>query len=185
MKSDQSSKRVTRSMAKKINNESEVADPRKALFAAIQARGAKEEAPKSPEVADPRQALFAAIKNRQKKESSAEDDEGSSPSDVEYTPGVHRLQEFVNKSAAVLSLAAQDQDAAIRACKVRCRLSIAVYHGVSVSVILTTNAFHHHTGPCRLLWRRGRRTSSCTPTSSPFRVCIFAGKCRQEVRRES
>ena len=82
MKSDQSSKRVTRSMAKKINNESEVPDPRKALFAAIQARGAKEEAPKSPEVADPRQALFAAIKNRQKKESSAEDDEDSSPSDV-------------------------------------------------------------------------------------------------------
>ena len=113
MKSDQSSKRVTRSMAKKINDESEVEDPRKALFAAIKARAPKEEPPS----ADPRQALFAAIKNR--KQDAQEDNAEANDSNTEYTPGVKRLQNFINHSKTVLSLADGDQDAAIRACKVR------------------------------------------------------------------
>jgi hypothetical protein len=103
MKNDQSSKRVTRSMAKKIDKESEVEDPR------------NEEAPKPM---DPRQALFAAIKNRKNQDEN--DDDGSPPSNVEYSKGVQRLQEFLNHSKTVLSLADRDKDAAVRACKVRC-----------------------------------------------------------------
>ncbi len=116
MKRDQSSKRVTRSMPKKIKNESEVDDPRKALFAAIQSRK-KEESPKKPHT-DPRQALFAAIKNQTKGESPGKDCD-SSASEVTHTPGVHRLQKFLSHSKSVLSMAERDQDAAIRACKVR------------------------------------------------------------------
>lgn len=118
MKRDQSSKRVTRSMTKKITDESEVADPRKALFAAIQSRKEKPESPKSPpESSDPRQALFAAIKK--KGAASNEGGESSPKSDVKYSPGVDRLQNFLNRSKTILSLAGQDQDAATRACKVR------------------------------------------------------------------
>ena len=91
MKNDQSSKRVTRSMAKKINNESEAEDPRKALFAAITARATKKEEP----AADPRQALFAAIKSR-KQESAEDNNESIDTADTEYTPGVKRLQDFLS-----------------------------------------------------------------------------------------
>ncbi|KAL9184842.1 hypothetical protein ACHAXT_002619 [Thalassiosira profunda] len=128
MKRDQSSKRVTRSMSKKMADEGEGGDPRKALFAAIQARGAGEEAaPKSPpkeEGGDPRQALFAAIKNRTT--GASPDEEGDSPakSNAKHTPGVHRLSKFLLHSRETLSLAGQDQDAAIRACK-----GLAVYCG--------------------------------------------------------
>ena len=118
MKNDQSSKRVTRSMAKKIDDEGEVEDPRKALFAAIKARAPKEE--KAPP-ADPRQALFAAIKNR--KQDTSEGSDETDTCKTEYTPGVQRLQDFLNHSKTVLSLAESDQDAAIRACKVRHVLS--------------------------------------------------------------
>jgi hypothetical protein len=118
MKNDQSSKRVTRSMAKKIDKESEVEDPRKALFAAIKARAPKETNEEAPKPMDPRQALFAAIKNRKNQDEN--DDDGSPPSNVEYSKGVQRLQEFVNHSKTVLSLADRDKDAAVRACKVRC-----------------------------------------------------------------
>ena len=119
MKSDQSSKRVTRSMAKKIEDESEPEDPRKAMFAAIKARNSQEndEPKKSPVTDDPRQALFAAIQNIKKKESS-DDEEGDASSNVELSRGVHKLQKFLNHSKTVLSLAEQDLDAAIRACKV-------------------------------------------------------------------
>lgn len=120
MKRDQSSKRVTRSMSKKIDEESKVADdPRKALFAAIQSRGSKKEDESSPS-SDPRQALFDAIKNQKKGEPTNAGDGCSSPtSDVKYTPGVHRLQKFLIHSKAILAAAEKDQDAAVRACKVR------------------------------------------------------------------
>ena len=119
MKNDQSSKRVTRSMAKKIKDQCEVEDPRKALFAAIKSRGAQErdDSTKSEENTDPRQALFAAIKSRNKQEVSNEESI-SSPSNVEYSRGVRRLEDFLDHARTVLSLAEQDQDAAIRACKV-------------------------------------------------------------------
>jgi hypothetical protein len=108
MKRDQSSKRITRSMSKKIENEISINDdPRGALFAAIKSRSSKNQDD------DPRNALFAAIKNKQIPQSADTDEE--SPS---YTPGVHRLQIFLNESKSTLALAEKDQDAAIRACKV-------------------------------------------------------------------
>lgn len=117
MKRDQSSKRVTRSMSKKIKDESDVGDPRKALFAAIQSRG---DASPTPETSDPRQALFAAIKNKKKDESTDKDCTTQESSNVKYTPGVHRLSKFLIQSKSMLSRAEKDQDAAIRACKVCC-----------------------------------------------------------------
>ncbi|KAL3786593.1 hypothetical protein HJC23_008189 [Cyclotella cryptica] len=122
MKNEQSSKRVTRSMAKKIHDESEVEDPRNALFAAIKARGSKEN-DGTAENNDPRQALFAAIKNR-KKQNEPDEDDKSPASSIEYSRGVQRLQDFLNHSKTVLSFADCDQDAAIRACK-----GLAVYCG--------------------------------------------------------
>lgn len=135
MKNDQSSKRVTRSMARKIHEESEVEDPRKALFAAIKARAPKEDSPS----ADPRQALFAVIKSRKQ---DVSEDTGENDSKTEYSPGVKRLQDFLNHSKTALSLADSDQDASIRACKVR--LSIAqqftsFLHTSYTSLVLVTN----------------------------------------------
>jgi len=128
MKRDQSSKRVTRSMTKKIIDESEVGDPRKAMFAAIQARKAKHDSPQlePPVSADPRQALFAAITSKKNSATATSDNNDDSPasSDVKYSPGVHRLQKFLSHSKTILSLAERDQDAAIRACK-----GLAVYCG--------------------------------------------------------
>ena len=118
MKRDQSSKRVTRSMSKKIKDDSNDDDPRKALFAAIQSRGK----PPPPATSDPRQALFAAIKNKNNDESSDKEDASSTPSsDVKHSPGVQRLQKFLSHSKTILSLAERDQDAAVRACKVSYR----------------------------------------------------------------
>ena len=116
MKRDQSSKRLTRSMSKKIEDEISINDhPRGALFAEIKSRSSKNEDD------DPRNALFAAIKNKQIPQSADIDEE--SPS---YTPGVHRLQIFLNESKSTLALAEKDQDAAIRACKVCTVLSVVV-----------------------------------------------------------
>jgi hypothetical protein len=95
-------------MSKKIGNEISINDhPRGALFAEIKSRSSKNEND------DPRNALFAAIKNKQIPQSADTDEE--SPT---YTPGVHRLQIFLNESKSTLALAEKDQDAAIRACKV-------------------------------------------------------------------
>ncbi len=99
-------------MTNKVDEESEVEDPRKALFAAIKSRVPKEETPPP----DPCQALFAAIKSR--KENAPGDSIDTSGSNKDYTPGVQRLQDFLNHSKTVLSLANADQDAAVRACKV-------------------------------------------------------------------
>lgn len=142
LKNDQSSKRVTRSMPRKINNESEVDDPRRALFAAIKSRVPKEEA--SPP--DPRQALFAAIKSR--KENASGDLDGTNEPNIEYTPGVQRLQDFLSHSKTVLSLADADQDAAIRACKVR------ISACVLISIILLSDPalFLCNPGTCIVLW---------------------------------
>jgi hypothetical protein len=116
MKRDQSSNGLTRSMSKKVSDK--VDDPRTALFAAIQSRGSKKNGESPSSISDPRQALFAAIKN--KKSANNTETHGDSPaSDVQYSPGVHRLQRFLNDSKSILSLAEKDQDAAIRACKVR------------------------------------------------------------------
>jgi len=128
MKRDQSSKRVTRSMTKKIKEESssgEVNDPRNAMFAAIKAQGVSKEKsdPSKPaESSDPMQALFGAIKSRNKS-STTTDTSGDSPP-VKYSPGVLRLEEFLTHSKTILSFAEQDQDAATRACK-----GLAVYCG--------------------------------------------------------
>lgn len=124
MKRDQSSKRVTRSMSKKITEETGsggASDPRKALFAAIQARGGSEQksdSSKPTENGDPMQALFGAIKSRNKDPTTTGVADDPPSSDVKYSPGINRLQEFLTHSKTILSLTDKDQDAAIRACKV-------------------------------------------------------------------
>jgi SOS response regulatory protein OraA/RecX len=117
MKRDQSSKRFTRSMSQKMSDENYAEDPKGALFAAIKSRGSEKTNP-LPTHNDPRQALFAAIKSK-KNADAAETDEESPSSDVLYSPGVHRLQKFLTHSKSILSIAEKDQDAAVRACKVR------------------------------------------------------------------
>ena len=115
MKKDQAPK-TTQSVQKK-ENVGEAADPRKTLFAAIQARGASDgdSSSKPPAPVDPRQALFAAIKNK-----------GAEPSNnvvapatnVEYSRGVKRLESFLWKADKTFSQTERDQNAAIRACRV-------------------------------------------------------------------
>ena len=135
MKHDQSSKRLTRSTSKKIADENRVDNPRTALFAAIQSQGSKKNAPSSN---DPRQALFAAIKNKNNAE-TAETDEDSPASDVQYSPGVNRLQKFLNYSKSILSLAEKDQDVAVRACKVR-KMTVKSLQSPSIILINVTFA---------------------------------------------
>ena len=123
MKRDQSSKRVTRSMSKQIKDDSTgaVVDPRNAMFAAIKSRGGSKgnnDSPKPAGSGDARQSLLGAITNKKKGAMSDTDGDSSPSYDVKHSPGVHRLQEFLTHSETILSLAEQDQDAAIRACKV-------------------------------------------------------------------
>jgi len=131
LKRDQSSKKKSAgSLPKKAKDQGEAADPRTALFAAIKSRGSPADAkPKAPP--DPRQALFAAIKS--KKDSTNAVQEESIESNITYTPGVGRLQSFVDHSKSVLSLTEEDQDAAVRACKVSSPLH-ATIHRNKVSI---------------------------------------------------
>ena len=112
MKKDQAPKPAKGTQKK---DEDEAVDPRKALFAAIQSRGTDgDESSSKPAPVDPRQALFAAIKNK-----GAETSNTSPPSsNVKYSRGVKRLESFIWKAEASLSLTERDQGAAIRACKV-------------------------------------------------------------------
>ena len=115
MKKDQAPK-TTKSVRKKENVE-EAADPRKALFAAIQARGASDgdSSSKPPAPVDPRQALFAAIKNKGNESSNTAD---APANNVEYSRGVKRLESFLWKADKTFSQTERDQNAAIRACRV-------------------------------------------------------------------
>lgn len=119
MKRDQRSKGLTKTST--IAKGNEVEDPRKALFAAIASRGSKEDDTLKPSPG-PRKALFAAIKKKVDNDDESNDD--SSDPGVSYTPGVHRLQRFLIHSKSTLSIADQDLDSAIRACKV----SWGVFH---------------------------------------------------------
>jgi hypothetical protein len=123
MKKDQAPK-PAKSIPKKTN-EGEAADPRKALFAAIQKRGANDDdnTPKPPAPVDPRQALFAAIKN---KGADASNIASVSTPNIKYSRGVKKLESFIWKAEATLSLTERDQGAAIRACKV----SIDFFHEI-------------------------------------------------------
>lgn len=113
MKRDQAPK-PAKSIANKTN-EVESADPRKALFAAIQKRGANVDNNLSNPPIDPRQALFAAIKNK-----GADNSNNTSVATpyVKYSRGVKKLESFIWKAEATLSLTEREQGAAIRACKV-------------------------------------------------------------------
>jgi hypothetical protein len=113
MKKDQAPK-PAKGIPKKMN-EGEAADPRKALFAAIQRRGANDDdSSAKPPPADPRQALFAAIKNK-----GADASTTTAPgSNIKYSRGMKRLESFIWKAEASLSLTERDQGAALRACKV-------------------------------------------------------------------
>lgn len=113
MKRDQAPK-PAKSIANKTN-EVESADPRKALFAAIQKRGANVDNNLSKPPVDPRQALFAAIKNK-----GADNSNNTSVATpyIKYSRGVKKLESFIWKAEATLSLTEREQGAAIRACKV-------------------------------------------------------------------
>ncbi len=122
MKKDQSSKKITQSVSEK-KDEREPVDPRNALFAAIKARGAQEnlQEEKQSVDSDPRKALFAAIKKRGEAETPKDSD--CDFSDVtKLSPGVQKLHRFLSHAEVLLSFAERDQNAAIRACKVRLSL---------------------------------------------------------------
>lgn len=124
MKKDQAPK-PAKCIPKKID-EGEAADPRKALFAAIQKRSTNgdDNLSKPPAPLDPRQALFSAIKSK------GADASASAPtSNVKYSRGVKKLDSFLWKAEATLSLTERDQNAAIRACKV----SSDFFHDTKVS----------------------------------------------------
>ena len=108
MKKDQAPKPAKDAQKK---DEGEAVDPRKALFAAIQNRGTNgDESSSKPAPVDPRKALFVF---------GAEASNASIPSsNVKYSRGVKRLESFIWKAEASLSLTERDQGAAIRACKV-------------------------------------------------------------------
>ena len=115
MKKDQAPKSAN--IVPKKTNVGEAADPRKALFAAIQARGTNDgdSSSKPPASIDPRQALFAAIKNKGAEPSN---NAGAPASNIKYSRGVKRLESFLWKSERTLSETERDQNAAIRACTV-------------------------------------------------------------------
>jgi hypothetical protein len=114
MKKDQAPKTTKN---EKKGNLGEAADPRKALFAAIQARGTNDgdSSSKPPAPIDPRQALFAAIKNKGNESSNNAD---APATNVEYSRGVKRLESFLWKADKTFSQTERDQNAAIRACRV-------------------------------------------------------------------
>ena len=89
--------------------------------------------------------MLGAITNKKKGAMSDTDGDSSPSSDVKHSPGVHRLQEFLTHSETILSLAEQDQDAAIRACKV-CQeaftFSIIVMIFIIASVVQSHSFFY-------------------------------------------
>lgn len=117
MRRDQRPKRLTKSSTK-VAAGGEVNDPRKALFAAILSRGLKEDDTIN-HPPDTRKALFAAITKR-KVDNDEESDDDSQETGVQYSSGVQRLQKFLIHSKSILSIADDDLDSAIRACKVSC-----------------------------------------------------------------
>lgn len=121
MKRDQRLQVLPKTSTKAANG-SERDDPRKALFSAILSRSEEGDKLKLPP--DPRKALFAAITKRKADNDDESDDDTADPG-VEYTPGVHRLQKFLIHSKSILSIANDDLDSAIRACKVN---SHVIFH---------------------------------------------------------
>jgi hypothetical protein len=158
----------------KVTKGGEVEDPRKAMFAAILSRGSKEDgALKQPP--DPRQALFAAIKSRQVDKDDGSDDD-SSESGAEYTPGVHRLQKFLTHSKSILSIANEDLDAAIRACKVSSfdvNPRAGNLRSVSCTVHIPTNI-----GSCTILWRGRWRAIRRVVIAGAIQFCSFPREWR-------
>ena len=88
--------------------------------------------------------MLGAITNKKKGAMLDTDGDSSPSSDVKHSHGVHRLQEFLTHSK-ILSLAEQDQDAAIRACKV-CQegftFSIIVMIFIIASVVQSHSFFY-------------------------------------------
>ncbi len=170
MKKDQTPKPAKGTQRKKI--EGEAADPRKALFAAIQSRGTNDDdsSPK-PTPVDPRQALFAAIKNKGADASTA-----STPgANVKYSRGVKRLESFIWKAEASLSLTERDQSAALRACKVSMVILYIRIDNIGFRRTHTSNfVIFLLQGSCGLLWR-GRRREICLGIAANFiSFCIFS-----------
>ena len=151
MKKDQAPK-TTKSVQKK-ENLGGAADPRKALFASIQARGADDgdSSSKPPAQVDPRQALFAAIKNKGNESSNTAD---APATNVEYSRGVKRLESFLWKADKTFSQTERDQNAAIRACRVS---TIGDFCNERTNFLVTDSfSYFHYQGSFGVLWR-GRR----------------------------
>ena len=169
MKKDQTPKPAKGTQKKKI--EAEAADPRKALFAAIQSRGTNDDG-SSPEPApvDPRQALFAALKNK-----GADASTTNTPgANVKYSRGVKRLESFIWKAEASLSLTERDQSAALRACKVSMVIFCMRTDNMGFRCTYTLYyLFFLLQGSCCVLWR-GRRREICLGIAANFiSLCIF------------
>ena len=135
------------------------------------------------------QALFGAIKDRKKGPSTSNNGDSPPPSDVKYSPGVHRLEIFLTHSKTILSFAGQDQDAAIRACKV-CQtimffITMLFRWNLILVLILCFMCDHIMAGSGGILWR-GRRRTFCRTTvaSSPW-LCFVYRKRSQEIRPTS
>lgn len=173
MKEDQVSKPSKSSP--KGRNEGKAADPRNALFAAIKALGTSDDDDSSKLTASigPRQALFAAIKNKGVESSHISSE--AAVSNVKYSRGVQRLETFLCQSERVLSLAERDQNAAVRACKVRSDF----FHEskppkFSTSTDNLLSLLFDIKGSRSILWR-GRRGEICLIIAANFgSVCIFA-----------
>ena len=120
IKNDQSDKRVTRSMSKKFGKLSTSvesgSDPRDALFNAIHSLKRDEEENDN----DPRNNLLASIKNRcleNVSESDQGDKQRSKTSD--FTPGVIRLQKFIENANSTMILLEKELKETVQSCKVR------------------------------------------------------------------
>ena len=123
VKNDQSDKRVTRSMSKKFGNLSNKAtsaesgiEPRNALFNAIHSLKRDEEENDN----DPRKNLLSSIKNRCLENASESDQNNKQISKTsDFTPGVLRLQKFIEDANSTMILLENEIKETVESCKVR------------------------------------------------------------------
>lgn len=120
MKKDHSTKPVTRSQARKFAEtpSKPSLDPRAAMFAAIKARGTEEEE-EAEKPADPRAAMFAAIKARGGKADgdSENSDKSKEEEKQDFSPGVRRLETFLENATSELEALDKTKTSAVQACK--------------------------------------------------------------------
>ena len=122
MKTEQSDKRVTRSMANNFAGVSGGDDPRKSLLSAIKGNRPPDNSKKNEEPAtgNPRNMLLAAIKSK--------GGEGNKDKQLpqKSSPGVVRLEKFIVESNKNLTDLEKRKDDTVRVCK-----DLAIYFGES------------------------------------------------------